>query len=84
MTRIAKLYASVLANPSGSLPYREFERLLLAFGFEHRRTSGSHRQYAHPSVPYVLSVQPRGGEAKSYQIRQFLAMVTDYGLEMRD
>lgn len=83
MTRIAKLYAAVLANPNGSLSYREFE-LLLAFGFEHRRTSGSHRQFTHAAVPYVLSVQPRNGEAKGYQIRQFLAMVTDYGLELRD
>lgn len=84
MTRIAKLYAAILADPNASLSYREFERLLRAFGFEHRRTNGSHRIFAHPTVPDILSIQPRGGEAKSYQIRQFPGIVTDYGLELRD
>lgn len=50
MTRTAKLYAAILANPDASHSFRDFERLLLAFGFEHKRTSGSHRIYTHSDV----------------------------------
>lgn len=82
MTRIAKLYAWLLANRDASMSFRDFERLLLAFGFEHLRTTGSHRQYRHSSVPAILSVQPRGKQAKSYQLRQFVDMIETYGLTM--
>jgi hypothetical protein len=41
---------------------------------EHRRTRGSHRP---------LSIQPKGGEAKPYQIAQFMAMVEEFDLRDR-
>ena len=84
MTRIMKLYAWIRANPRASVPFREFERLVVAFGFTHERTTGSHRQYTHPDVPVVVNIQPRGKEAKSYQIQQFLAICAEYGLTMDD
>ena len=43
MTRINKLYANLLANPRAPISFRDFEKLLRAFGFEHVRTNGSHR-----------------------------------------
>ena len=82
MTRVAKLYAWILANPRASIPFRDFERLLRAFGFEHVRTTGSHRQYAHPQIAMTLSIQPRGKQAKSYQIEQFVDMINRYQLSM--
>lgn len=82
MTSIAKLYAWILANPRGSVRFRDFQRLLEAFGFVLDRTSGSHHQYAHPKVPRILSIQPRGKEAKSYQIEQFVAMIEEFELSM--
>jgi len=82
MTQIAKLYAWILANPRGSVRFRDFQRLLEAFGFVLVRTSGSHRQYAHHKVTRPLSVQPRGKDAKSYQIEQFVVMVGEFELMM--
>ena len=82
MTRIAKLYAWILANPRASMSFQDFERLLKAFGFHHDRTVGSHRQYVHPRVLRTLPVQPSGKEAKRYQVGEFLDMVADYGLTM--
>jgi predicted RNA binding protein YcfA (HicA-like mRNA interferase family) len=84
MTQIAKLYAWILANPRASISFRDFQRLLEAFGFEHVRTKGSHHQYAHPRVPGILSVQPVGKEAKSYQIGQFIDMIQKFGLTLDD
>ena len=74
----------MLANRDASIAFRDFERLLRAFGFEHVRTTGSHRQYHHPWVPEILSIQPRGNQAKSYQLRQFADMIENYGLTMDD
>jgi hypothetical protein len=60
----------------------EFCRLIEAFGFELRRVSGSHHIYRHPRVPRLLSLQPRNGEAKPYQIAQFMSVVEEFGLSM--
>ncbi len=82
MTKLAKLYAWLLANPRAALPFRDFERLLKAFGFRHDRTVGSHRQYVHPRLPRAFPVQPSGKEAKRYQVGEFLDMIAEYGLTM--
>lgn len=82
MTQIAKLYARLLANPRQAIAFRNFERLLRAFGFEHVRTTGSHRQYVHPKVPRPLPVQPESKDAKPYQVREFLELVEEYSLYM--
>jgi hypothetical protein len=58
-------------------------RLLVeAHGFELRRVKGSHHIFVHPVVPELLNLQSVGGEAKPYQIRQFLRLVERYSLTM--
>ncbi|WP_353204262.1 type II toxin-antitoxin system HicA family toxin [Sphingomonas sp.] len=84
MTKTAKLYARIVADPRASIPFRDFERLIVAFGFTLRRTTGSHRHYARADVPYVVTIQPRGKDAKSYQIQQFLAICAEFGLTLDD
>ena len=80
MTRIDKFYARLLANPRTTISFREFEKLLGAFGFEHARTTGSHRQYTHPKLSRPLPVQPSSKDAKPYQVREFLELVREHGL----
>ena len=80
MTRIDKLYAQLLANPRATVSFRDFEKLLKAFGFEHVRTTGSHRQYIHPKLSRPFPVQPTGKDAKAYQVREFLELVREHGL----
>ncbi len=79
-----KLYERVLANPKGVITFRDFERLLRAFGFGLDRTTGSHRHYVHPLVPRPFPVQPQGKDAKRYQVRQFLDLVEAYGLHIEE
>ncbi len=79
-----KLFERITSSPSASLAFRDFERVLVAFGFQLERTRGSHRAYAHGKVPRPLIVQPRGKDAKSYQVREFLDMVEAYGLELSE
>lgn len=80
MTKLDKLYARLLANPRQTIVFRDFERLLRAFGFELARTKGSHRQYVHPKIPRPLPVQPEAKDAKPYQVREFLELIEEYSL----
>ena len=80
MSRLDKLYQRLRANPRATISFRDFEKLLAAFGFEHVRTTGSHRQYAHPMLNRPFPVQPTGKDAKAYQVREFLELVEAHGL----
>jgi predicted RNA binding protein YcfA (HicA-like mRNA interferase family) len=82
VVKSARLYQRLLDDPKREVSFRDFARLLAAFGFTLDRTVGSHRQYVHPAVPRPLPVQPSGKEAKRYQVRQFLDIVEEYGLHI--
>ena len=84
MTKTAKLHAWIVANPRASIPFYDFERVILAIGFSLKRVAGSHRHYEHPFVPAILTVQPRGKDAKAYQVEQFLAICARYNLTLDD
>jgi predicted RNA binding protein YcfA (HicA-like mRNA interferase family) len=84
MTKPDKLYRQLLSSTSRTISFRDFERLLRAFGFELDRTVGSHRQYTHLNIPRAFPVQPDGKDAKRYQVREFLELVEHYGLHMAE
>jgi hypothetical protein len=67
------------------LSFADMRRLVEAFGFELRRwTSGSHHVSVHRAVRELLNLQDARGQAKPYQIRQFLRLVEQYALTMED
>ncbi len=80
--RPERLLARLRGGDLSNVEFGDFERLLEALGFELRRTRGSHRIFMHPAIPGVLSLQPRGGQAKPYQVRQLLRWVESYNLEL--
>jgi predicted RNA binding protein YcfA (HicA-like mRNA interferase family) len=80
MVKPSKLYEN--AQRAGAIPFRDFQALLAAFGFVLQRTRGSHRAYKHPDVPQILTVQPKGKDARSYQVRMFLSMIERFRLEL--
>lgn len=67
-----------------NVSYSDFVELVLAFGFVYVRRRGSHRRYQRPGIAKELDLQPLKGEAKPYQIRQFLDTIREYGLTMED
>ncbi len=83
MVKPSKLFAQMVASPQ-SMRFRDFQRILEAFGFTLDRIKGSHHQYRHPLASRPLSIQPKGNMAKPYQIDQFLDMVEEFGLEIKD
>jgi predicted RNA binding protein YcfA (HicA-like mRNA interferase family) len=76
-----KLYEKLQQSRHQVIAFRDFERLLVAFGFTRERSAGSHFHYSHPDVPWLLTVNP-GRDAKRYQVRQFLDIVEEFGLGM--
>ncbi|HKR66007.1 MAG TPA: type II toxin-antitoxin system HicA family toxin [Thermoanaerobaculia bacterium] len=77
---LARLAAGHLRNVS----FRDFCALVGAFGFRLARVQGSHHIYQHDTIAEQLNVQDVAGEAKPYQIRQFLRLVERYDLRMED
>ena len=83
MVKPAKLFQRLLQG-SRNLSFRDFQRLLEAFGFRLTRVSGSHHVYGLKGLERPLIIQPNGKDAKAYQIDQFLDMVQAYGLTMEE
>ena len=84
MIKPIKLYALLLESTSRTLSFRDFITLIRAFGFEEARTRGSHHCYTHPACTKLLVIQPKGSDAKRYQVREFLDMVEEFGLTLKD
>ena len=84
MTKPAKLYAMLLQSTDRSVDFRDFIAMIAAFGFANVRTKGSHQSYVHPAFNALLVVQPKGKDAKRYQVREFLGIVEEMGLTLDD
>lgn len=82
MAKASKLYEKLRTSPGKPLRFRDFEKVLLSFGFVRVRQRGSHRVYEHSAVPRPLIVQPSRSEAKAYQQQEFVDMVAAYDLRL--
>lgn len=78
-----KLLASV-ANSPESVRFDDLLSLAIWIGFELERVSGSHHILIHRQVGIVLNLQPRNGQAKPYQVRQFLKLVEEFRLVAKE
>jgi predicted RNA binding protein YcfA (HicA-like mRNA interferase family) len=82
MVKPSKLFALLLESSNRDVTYRDFLALIVALGFVHSRTKGSHQSFVHAKCPKLLVVQPRGKDAKRYQVRELLDMIEEYGLAL--
>ncbi|MCL2739679.1 MAG: type II toxin-antitoxin system HicA family toxin [Oscillospiraceae bacterium] len=76
-----KLLQKVIANQH-NVKYNDFVVLIESFGFAKKRTNGSHSIFRHSDISEIINIQNVKGEAKPYQIKQFLAIVEKYDLRM--
>ncbi len=77
-----KILEKILAG-SLNISFRDFCKLVEAFGFSLARIRGSHHIFCHPDVSELVNIQDVGGKAKPYQIRQFLKLVEEYNLDIQ-
>ena len=64
--------------------FNDMINLVEGFGFNFVRISGSHHIYSHPNTPELVNLQSDNGEAKPYQIKQFLRLVERHNLKLED
>ena len=78
-----KLLKRVLSG-SHNVRFADFVKLIEAFGFRLSRVSGSHHIFVHPRIAELLNLQDVGGQAKPYQIHQWIRLVERYNLQMEN
>lgn len=82
--RPRKLLHRLLAGDHANVRFRDLQRLVEACGFELDRVTGSHHIYTHPDARINLNLQKVEGQAKPYQVRQFLRLLDRYDLIPED
>lgn len=80
--RPRKLLSRLARGDLQNVAFSDLQRLVEGFGFSLVRTSGSHHIYSHPGIPELVNLQNVKGQAKAYQIRQFLRLVERYNLPL--
>ena len=81
MGKYDKLFTSVLSGRSDqSIRFTELTHLLLAMGFN-ERINGDHHIFYRQDIEEILNLQPKGSQAKAYQVRQVRNLIIKYRLE---
>jgi hypothetical protein len=80
----ARLVVRLARGDRANVSFADMRKVVEAFGFELKRTRGSHHVFVRVGVPELLNLQDVRGQAKPYQIRQFLSLVERYALTMED
>jgi HicA toxin of bacterial toxin-antitoxin, len=78
-----KLFKKILSG-SDNIRFDDVVAVMEAFGFHLKRINGSHHIFKREGIPKLLNLQSCNGKAKSYQIRQFLALLDEHNLSMEE
>ncbi len=77
---LKRLAGGALSN----VAFRDMMNLAEGFGFRVARVRGSHHILKHPAIPEIVNLQQVKGQAKPYQIHQFLRLVERHNLTLED
>ncbi|MBF0517227.1 MAG: type II toxin-antitoxin system HicA family toxin [Nitrospirae bacterium] len=78
-----KLLKEIIGN-SKNIRFSDMVNIVRGFGFVLSRTEGSHHIFVCPDIPELVNLQNVKGQAKPYQIRQFLKLVEKHNLKLED
>ncbi len=84
MTRRSRFLLRLSRGATRNVRFSDLTDLVQSFGFELARISGSHHIFKHPHIAELINIQEVAGQAKPYQIRQFLRLVERHNLRMED
>ncbi len=80
MTRRSKVLDKVLGGMAdGSIRFTELRGLLTSLGFS-ERTKGDHHIFTREGMPEILNLQPKGSQAKNYQVKQVRQVIVKHRL----
>ena len=82
MGKAEKILDRILRGSSdANIAFDDLRRVLLRLGFE-ERTRGDHHIFPMDGVEEILNLQPKGGKAKAYQVKQVRYLVLKYNLKL--
>lgn len=79
-----KLLQKLALGDLRNVAFSDMVSLIKGFGFSLSRTNGSHHIFVHPGIRELINLQDVAGEAKPYQIRQFLRLIEKYNISLED
>ncbi len=80
--RPEKLLSRIVAGAVRNVDFDDLIRLLQVLGFKEVRGRGSHRVFVRTGVVEILTLQEVRGQAKPYQVRQVVALIRQYNLDV--
>ena len=81
MGKFEKLQTAILSGRSDqSIRFTELTHLLSAMGFS-ERIKGDHHIFFKQGIEEILNLQPKGSQAKAYQVGQVRNLILKYHLE---
>ena len=81
MGKYDKLWINILSGRSDqSIRFTELTHLLRAIGFN-ERIRGDHFIYYRNDIEEIINLQPKGAQAKAYQVKQVRNLILKYHLE---
>lgn len=84
MVRYEKLYHQVLRGTADrNVKFNDLRWLLKRLGFD-ERIRGSHHIFTKDHVEEIINIQPKGNQAKPYQVKQVRSIMTKYKLGAMD
>lgn len=76
MSKVTKTLDKVLrGNADANVRFGDLCNLLKHYGFE-ERIRGDHHIFSREGVVDILNLQPKGGKAKAYQVKQVRTLFT--------
>ena len=85
MSRIKKVLDKVLVGTSdANILFDDICKLLDHLGFEKRMKGTSHHIFFKTGIDEILNLQPKGNNAKPYQVKQVRKLIIKYHLGERN
>ena len=80
MGKQEKLFLQILSGTADrNIKFDDLRWLLKRLGFNERRR-GSHHIFTKDEVVEIINIQPKGNNAKPYQVKQIRNLLTQYKL----
>jgi hypothetical protein len=69
-----------IENNQSNIRFERFCKVVESFGFLYKGGKGSHKIYSRKGIEELVNIQNVKGQAKPYQIKQFIKLVKKYNL----
>ena len=73
-----------IVDGSINIRFADMVNLVEGFGFHLSRVKGSHHIFIHPEISEPVNLQDVKGDAKPYQVKQFIKLVEKYNLHLEE